>query len=733
MKFENKSITLLWPLAMIVVAAVTVLIGSLWVWSREVDDSSRQREESQFDLAIAQMADIDAKMMTPITIWNKAVESTSVTYDPKWVHDNIGVYFKNYLSFDRNYLLNAEDQPVYAFRDNAEDGTASYISVGAQIQPLINKLRSRRDNPNFNSFNYESGLIVADGHAYITGVSLILPDHVTDAGLSEYTPYVAVAMQELTQAHLDHLAKNNMLNNIVLQPHNYALAPNQARRLLKGLDDKTVAVIAWVPDKPGSVMFNKAMIPVMLISLGLGAIAIWLLHRSQKVAHSLIASEAKAKYMAMHDQLTGLPNRQAFVEKLCHARERIKRQGGHIAVLCIGLDRFKDVNDALGHSSGDELIRQHAKTLSSMLRSTDTIARISGDEFVIIQTECDALSSAGLAARVLQNLSGDVTLANGKIYASCSIGITLINDCEIDPNETLRQADMALCSAKALGRGQYVFFETEMDTTIKLRKLLESSLRDAIKNDEIEVVYQPQVDSQNALIGVEALARWTHPDRGPISPSYFIPMAEECGLIADLGAAVLKKAMTDAHRWPDLKVAVNVSVIQLMSEQFMAQVKSLLESTQMSPTRIELEITESVLSNDQATVQAILRELRAMGFSIALDDFGTGYSSLSYLSRYPVDKIKIDRSFVSNLGVDPEAEAVVRAIIKLAKALNLNILAEGVETKQQRSVLRSAGCHIIQGYFFSKPVDTAEIDKMMEYQAKHVMHLRSAQSQAMMR
>ncbi|MEM9964048.1 MAG: EAL domain-containing protein, partial [Asticcacaulis sp.] len=242
---------------------------------------------------------------------------------------------------------------------------------------------------------------------------------------------------------------------------------------------------------------------------------------------------------------------------------------------------------------------------------------------------------------------------------------------------------------------------------------LEAGLREAVLSESIEVVYQPQMDHFGRIIGVEALARWSHPERGPISPAYFIPLAEECGLMNELGALIMQRAMIDSKRWPGLKVAVNVSATQLRSSRFLSRISGLLASTGVQAQSIEIEITEGVLLNDDQNTQQTLRELRQMGFSIALDDFGTGYSSLSYLNRYPVDKIKIDRSFVANLGIDPDAEAVIRAIIRLAKALNLGILAEGVETRGQRNILRQAGCPVMQGYLFSRPVDADGIDELM--------------------
>ena len=705
-------------MALIVAVAVCALVGSLWVWADQADHMSRTREEKLVKLGLDQMADDHALLMTPITIWDDAVTKTQVKYDKHWVAANIGTFFQDYLNFETNLLIDDKGRVVFAYRNGKEADPAGFTGLARQAQGVIGQLRQRYDariakGLSFNSDSNHAGqLIAVDGHIYIIGASYLQPS-TNNPALMAYKPYVAVGTHELSNAELIALSQRYMVASI------HVLAPGEIRDnsaasvAFRDNDGNAVAELTWMPDTPGRTLFIRTLGPVLMISLGLGLIALVLLHQSQKAAQGLIASEAKAKHMALHDSLTGLPNRTLFADRLHQAAERLARQGGHVAVMCIGLDRFKDVNDTLGHLAGDELIRHNAARIGTMIRSGDTLARLGGDEFVIIQTDTDGHSAAALAKRVLDGLTGTVNLESGQVFSSCSIGVTLIHDGDIEAAEALRQADLALYRAKDQGRGQYAFFEVEMDATIKLRKTLETGLREAIHVEDITVVYQPQADHFGNIVGVEALCRWTHPTRGPVSPSYFIPLAEECGLMSDLGTLVMRRAMQDAHRWPGLKVAVNVSATQMRHADFLKTIRDLLDETHTPASQIEIEITEGVLLNDDHATQIVLRDLRHMGFSIALDDFGTGYSSLGYLSRYPVDKIKIDRSFVSNLGVDPEAEAVIRAIVKLSKALNLNIVAEGVETRAQKNILRSTGCNIIQGYIFSRPVPVDAIDDMM--------------------
>ncbi len=716
---KKRELKLLAPMAVIVVVAVCALVGSLWVWAEQADGLSRTREEAMVKMGLDQMANDHSELLTPITIWDDGVKATAVKYDQHWVDNNIGRYFQNFLNFESSLLLDAGDKPVAAYANDHAVDPKVFASLqretSAEVAQLRHTWQSRhaRGLSASTESNHVGKLIAMDGHIYIMGASLILPDGTTDPKLENYPPFAAIGAHELNQHELIALSQRYMVSDISILKPGDALPKGSASVVFRDDDGHVLAELTWLPDTPGRTLFIRTLGPILLISLGLGLIALVLLHQSQKAAEGLIASEAKAKHMALHDNLTGLPNRTLFVDRLTQACERMKRNGEQVAVMCIGLDRFKDVNDTLGHLAGDELIRHNAVKLNGIIRASDTLARLGGDEFVIIQSTSDGNHAAGLAKRVLEALTGTVNLESGQVFSSCSIGVTLLHAGDIDPAEALRQADLALYRAKDQGRGQYAFFEVEMDATIKLRKTLETGLREAINSEAITVVYQPQVDHFGQMVGVEALCRWTHPERGPVSPAYFIPLAEECGLMNDLGYMVMRRAMLDAKTWPGLKVAVNVSATQLRTPDFLSTVKTLLAEAAIGAGQIEIEITEGVLLNDDHSTQIVLRDLRHMGFSIALDDFGTGYSSLGYLSRYPVDKIKIDRSFVSNLGVDPEAEAVIRAIVKLSKALNLNIVAEGVETRAQKNILRQAGCTIIQGFLYSKPVAKDAIDDML--------------------
>jgi diguanylate cyclase (GGDEF)-like protein len=400
-----------------------------------------------------------------------------------------------------------------------------------------------------------------------------------------------------------------------------------------------------------------------------------------------------------------------MLEQLNHEIKRVKR-GECLAVLCLDLDHFKSVNDALGHHIGDELLKLVGERLRGCTRELDVVARMGGDEFAIIMTQMEqATDAAALSKRIRESVIKPYQIDGHQIVTDISIGISVAPMDAVEPNELMRNADMAMYDAKADGRGTFRFFEPEMNTRMKVRRELEMDLRKALATEQFQLYYQPLVVLQtNDVNAFEALLRWNHPTRGLVSPADFIPIAEETGLIIPLGEWVLKAACAEAVNWPEhIKVAVNLSPAQLNNRNLVNMVKTALDESGMSPHKLQLEITESVLLQNTFTTLATLHELRKMGVQIALDDFGTGYSSLSYLRSFPFDKIKIDRSFIQDLSNGAEPLAIVNAVAGLAKCLNMTSTAEGVETREQMETLQAIGCTEMQGYLFSKARPANEI------------------------
>jgi diguanylate cyclase (GGDEF)-like protein/PAS domain S-box-containing protein len=426
------------------------------------------------------------------------------------------------------------------------------------------------------------------------------------------------------------------------------------------------------------------------------------------------AAEARIEHMAHHDALTDLPNRLAFVEHLDRSIATAAAGGESFAVLSIDLDRFKEVNDTFGHAVGDNLLRAMARQLGA-LAGEAYLARLGGDEFTLITPIGDQPELAEMISGQLQAaVAGDIDLNGQSLRVGLSIGVAIFPTDGSDATTLLNNADAALYRAKAAGRGKTRFFEIEMDNRLRERRAIQRELRLAVDRSELRLHYQPLARIDGKVIGFEALIRWHNPQRGMVSPATFIPVAEESGLIIQIGEWVLREACREAAGWPHpLQIAVNLSPIQFRHGDLPGLVHQVLLETGLAPTRLELEITEGVLVEDFDRGLSILRRLKALGVRIAMDDFGTGYSSLSYLQSFPFDKIKIDQSFISNVKSNPQSAAIVRAVIGLAHGLDLPVLAEGVETKAQLDFLAAESCNEVQGYLMGRPHPILEYSELV--------------------
>ena len=428
-----------------------------------------------------------------------------------------------------------------------------------------------------------------------------------------------------------------------------------------------------------------------------------------------LAAEERIKHLAHYDALTGLPNRVTFYERLETVLSR-QRRSETIGVLSLDLDRFKNVNDTLGHPVGDQLLKAAADRMRSCVRSEDLVARLGGDEFAIVQgssTQSSDLSA--LATRLIEVVGAPYDLDGHQVIVGTSVGIAVAPTDSNQPDQLMKNADLALYRAKANGGGAFRFFEAEMDARMQARHALELDLRKAVVNGEFELFYQPVIDVKTGQINsFEALIRWHHPERGMIAPLEFIPVAEETGLIVQIGEWVLRRACSEAVRWPKhITIAVNLLPAQFKSRNLVPMVINALAASGLPATRLELEITELVLVQENEGAFATLHQLRDLGIKIAMDDFGTGYSSLGYLRSFPFDKIKIDQSFIRDLPGKLESLAIVRAVVGLSSSLGITTIAEGVETKEQLASVTAEGCNEFQGYLISWPKPAADVERLL--------------------
>jgi diguanylate cyclase (GGDEF)-like protein/PAS domain S-box-containing protein len=442
------------------------------------------------------------------------------------------------------------------------------------------------------------------------------------------------------------------------------------------------------------------------------------------------ALEEQIVHRAFHDGLTGLANRALFYDRIVHAQARVDRDGGQLAVLFLDLDDFKTVNDSLGHTAGDLLLVAFAQRLQAALRATDTVARFGGDEFAVLVEDVHDLAAAITLAEVcLAECNQPFELGVQDVFVRISIGVAMSRPAQ-PPDELLREADVALYAAKSKGKGRCEVFDSAMDARARERLQTEIELRRALAQGELRVYYQPIVSlADRAITGVEALARWQHPQRGLVSPVDFIPLAEETGLIVPIGQWVLEQACLQVRKWRDqnplycdLVVSVNLSARQFQTPDLVAEIVRAVRDARLEPQALKLEITESTVMQDPEAAADTLRELKALGFLLAIDDFGTGYSSLSYLKRFPVDTLKIDRSFVDGLGADLQDTAIVRSVVDLAQALDVTVTGEGIETAAQEAELRSLGCDGGQGFLFARPLPAAELEALFGSSSGELQH-----------
>ncbi len=708
------------PLSALAVLACALFLGSLLIGAGRIDSAERHREGALMRKDVTRRVHEVESMLNPFITWDEATErldrfDANRAPDRAWAFNNIALSTMHSPLFEQAVAADYADRPIYGTDKSGQKPAAAFSDLMAVARPLIARVRAVEADPRKGAPGDHtpraSRIALVDGRPSLVSVLAVQADSGRRPTHGRHPLFVVQAPVDvaLRAALADRHLLVGMRSDVGAGP---VASGRTGVDLARTADGRSIR-LTWVPLRPGAELLGRSVPFLVLAALILSGSAFALIRHARAISMRLVRNQEEARRLALHDPLTGLANRLLLGERLKQAREALRRGSGRLSVLYLDLDRFKEVNDTYGHQTGDELIREVGRRLQAVCRAEDTVARLGGDEFAVVSAAAEAVGAASLAERVVGALSGSVELTAGPVVLSCSVGVAVVCDPEIDHEETLRQADVALYRAKEGGRGRYCFFEPEMDHVLKARKALEHDLRDMLATSGPDVLYQPLVDADGRMFGTEALARWTRPGRGPVPPATFIKLAEECGLIGPLSNHVFRRACVDAARWPGLRTAVNLSPVQLRAPGFLSRVEAALAETGGDPTRMDLDITETCLIGDDRQTHEALASLRRMGFQLALDDFGTGYYSLSHLHRYPVQKLKLDRAFTARLSVGPEARAIVAAVIGMATALDLGVVAEGVETPEQFDMLRELGCREFQGFLFARPMDAPTLDGLV--------------------
>ncbi|KAA5930285.1 MULTISPECIES: bifunctional diguanylate cyclase/phosphodiesterase [Pantoea] len=696
------------PLVAILVLTFAGAGAALFIGTSLTNTEARHQQQRMIEASFSQSLNEHLRQLHSLSRWRPFEEHLAEGNSDRWLDENIGQWLYEMFGHQLIMVLDARNQIVRVWREGQPFSAAeSDPLIGEVLQNTLIQEPRRQDNADY---------------ARITQRAAALAVGNIQRDSDDLPRFRLVSLKFLDDGYLASLAERNQLEGLHFSDGS-SQSGTSARYLLIAQAGDPVGYLNWIPSRPGAQMLRTIGPSTGLAVLAISLLCLYMVRRlwnsSVNLSQSMLrlgASEAQAQHLAFHDVLTGLPNRALVEDRLTQALALATRNDQRVALLLIDLDRFKAVNDTHGHHAGDELIIAVAQRLSRIVRASDTVGRIGGDEFIVVMPEVDNIGQVNsLAQRMIDELAQPFTLFGSNVWSGASIGLALAPKDGIDRLELMRKADIALYEAKSGGRGRFRQFERAMDESVQTRQSIAADLRTALQTRQgLEVWYQPLMDvGGQQMVGIEALLRWHHPTRGLIAPGEFIAIAEETGLIIPLGEWVLAEACATQQRFPELLVAVNVSPVQFRSSGFVERVMTIVGEHGGDPKRLELEITEGVLIEDEREAREIIVSLREAGLRIALDDFGTGYSSLNYLSTFPVDKIKIDRSFTQSLGVAENSVAIVESVVKLGHAMGLMVTAEGVETVGQMSALADAGCNQLQGYLFSQAVPADQLEALM--------------------
>jgi diguanylate cyclase (GGDEF)-like protein len=700
-------------------------------WS--ANETATERERTLVENALNESIARALNEQKSVAWWDDPITKiTDEAIDLEFTDANFGVFLTETYGHDEVYILNAEDHPLYGFANAERLEPSAFERRRPVLEALIaeirrgdrSRLRTRPDMFSESKGHYRvlTGVQVArwgghivsvDGLPAVVAGMTIVPN--IDASLLKGTPNLLLSITNIDEAFISEIGRSLLLPDLALTPQE-TKGDGVISEAFVGDDGIPAGFLSWTTRRPGHVLLTIILPLVAFGVIATGGLSSTILRRLRRASEELAQREAQARHEAKHDALSGLPNRVHMVDKIdSFLQGRLLETHDNRAVAAyLDVDRFKDVNDTLGHHAGDQLIKLVARRLMECLRPNDFLARFGGDEFVILCAPAGAETSSALADRVSQAFALPFAINGQNIRVTASVGIAVAPDNGVTADELMRHADIALYEAKDRGRDRAVLFSDEMARQVERRRAIELDLRAAIDTDMLCLNYQPIVSSHSGeIVGLEALLRWRHPVHGDMSPADFIPIAENAGLLPSLGEWVLSHAMADCRRWPHLEVSVNLSPVQFRHVDLETTLRKLIAEYGVEPSRFVLEITEGVLLEATEHTNLTLDALRSLGFRTALDDFGTGYSSLAYLCNFKFDKIKIDRSFVRRISRVDISRTIVQSVVSIGRGLGMDIVAEGVETEFEAMMMTKLGCTELQGYYFSRPISADQMTQLL--------------------
>lgn len=686
--------------------AVGIISGLLWWAAEKTDRIAASRQEQFIDFAVSQLRIQVAHSQESSTVWDEAVRAVEDPPRLEWIDANLGSWMHRYFRLDALFVLKPDRTPIYAFDDGAIREPTRFDRVAGAARPLLDRLQNRLRRNDTEGISDEmlsigeSDFAIVEGHPSVVSVKPVLSD--TGAVTPKPgTEALHIAVRYLDSDFLDMLEQKYLVEDVQFQRKDlkgYSSSP------LASEDGMSIGYLVWKPFQPGRAIFRQVMPSLIVCGLMFMAILLVLMNVLEGRSARLDVSEQALSFARSHDPVTGLPNRSQMEMALAARNDDFD-------VLYLDIDDFKSVTDALSLRQSEAILVEAGRRLSQL----GEVYHLDSDRFILILASRTEAALRDLCERILAKIRQPLHVDSGMIALSASIGVAKALKGLVSAEEAIRRADIALYHAKAAGKGRYALFGEHMEALLQERRSLEADLRLALNSgDQFLVLYQPvfAIDGVT-IVGAEALVRWRHPEKGMIAPDRFIPIAEETGGITRLGEIVLEQACLNALAWDGLVLAVNASAIELSGPRYVSMVQQTLKRTGFPAERLEIELTETALMKSDDALTTNIGALRGMGVKVALDDFGIGYSSLARLQQLPVDRLKIDKLFVDDLGADPAAEEFLATIIKLARSKGLSTTAEGIERAEQLDVLRRLGSDSLQGYLLGKPMPANAVEQLI--------------------